>query len=136
KENQLAMETIRVEEYKRSTFKVSLDVNKETYTKKDSLVIRGKAEMLSGAPLIDAEVKLKITVNGYGGAYKKINMGSRTVRTNSQGIFEFKIPLSHSELRDLERFTAYYTVDVVNQTGELQTAASHYSYSDKPWNLR
>lgn len=136
KENQLAMETIRVEEYKRSTFKVSLDVNKETYTKKDSLVIRGKAEMLSGAPLIDAEVKLKMTVNGYGRTYKKINMGSRTVRTNSQGVFEFKIPLSHSELRDLERFTAYYTVDVVNQTGELQTAASHYSYSDKPWNLR
>src|SRR5690606_29654085 len=48
---------VRVEEYKRPTFKVTLDTNKETYSKKDTAVFKGNAAMLSGAPLIDAEVK-------------------------------------------------------------------------------
>src|SRR5690606_37084294 len=51
----------QVEEYKRPTFKVTFDTNKETYTLRDTAVFTGAVEMLSGAALPDATVKYNIT---------------------------------------------------------------------------
>lgn len=126
---------VRVEEYKRPTFKVTLDTNKETYSKKDTAVFKGNAAMLSGAPLIDAEVKYKVQVSSYQRRYRQFEIADTSTFTDEHGNFEFKIPLMDTALAELTNFTLSYTVEVVNQTGEMQSISAAYTYADKPWNL-
>jgi len=137
KNQQIGNKYFRVEEYKRPTFKVQLEVNKETYTRKDTAIFKGKAEMLSGAPLIDAEVRIKIEVSGIGSRYSRSrNISTDTIFTDQKGNFEFKIPLMDSTYKGMENAFFRFTADVVNQTGELQTAMGSYQFSNKPWRIQ
>lgn len=135
KDEDFGQQYVRVEEYKRPTFKVTLDTNKETYSKKDTAVFKGNAAMLSGAPLIDAEVKYKVQVNSYQRRYRQFEIANTSTFTDEHGNFEFKIPLMDTALAELTNFTLSYTVEVVNQTGEMQSISAAYTYAEKPWNL-
>lgn len=126
---------IQVEEYKRPTFKVTLDTIRETYSKRDTLEIRGKALMLSGAPLIDATVNYKINASAYARRYRNFMLRDSSSRTDSDGNFVIKVPLSDTALTEFDNFNLGFSIDVVNQTGEMQTAAASYIYSSKPWIL-
>ncbi|HMR17681.1 MAG TPA: MG2 domain-containing protein [Sphingobacterium sp.] len=133
-EQQISTHRFRVEEYKRPTFKVNLETNKETYTLKDSAVFTGLAETLSGAPLAGAAVRYK--VNFYHFLQRKsIVFADTTIVADDKGKFRLIVPLMDSVFADLTDFTLQYTAEVVNQTGEMQAASSSYRFSTKPWNI-
>lgn len=121
-------EYIRVEEYKRPTFKVTLTA-KDTYAVGDTLVLKGLVETFSGLPVPDAQVKwnnertrwvwlrtaadedLNRTLNG-------------ELTTDAEGRFEIVVPL------DAEgRYKT--SVEVTASNGETATAA-HAMYVGKP----
>ena len=124
----------RVEEYKRPTFKVEFEPNKETYTHKDTAVFVGKVESLAGAKLSDASVRYK--VNFYNSKdYKTVNYVDSLIQTNDEGKFHIKIPLSDTVFSRLHDFRLNYSVEVTNQSGEMQQASDGYNFTTKPWRI-
>jgi TonB-dependent SusC/RagA subfamily outer membrane receptor len=124
----------RVEEYKRPTFKVEFEPNKDTYTHTDTAVFVGKVESLAGAKLSDASVRYKI--NFYNSKdYKTVNYVDSLIQTNEEGKFYIKISLSDTVFSRLNDFRLNYSVEVTNQTGEMQQASESYRFTTKPWNI-
>ncbi|MBE8715452.1 alpha-2-macroglobulin family protein [Sphingobacterium hungaricum] len=130
---QIGNEYFRVEEYKRPTFKVDFDENKETYTKKDTAVFIGKAVSLSGANLSDAFVKYKVSY--YNKNYNQIIHLDSSMTTDSEGKFKISFPLSDTLFRNLDEINFTIEAIVTNQNGEVQNVNTHYNYSAKPWVL-
>ncbi|MGN0003302.1 MAG: alpha-2-macroglobulin family protein [Sphingobacterium composti] len=124
----------RVEEYKRPTFKVEFEQNKETYTHADTAIFVGKVESLAGAKLADASVRYKIDFYSTKN-YRTINYVDSLIQTDQEGKFFIKVPLSDSTFNKLDDFTLNYSVEVTNQTGEMQQAAGYYRFTTKPWNI-
>lgn len=121
----------RVEEYKRPTFKVSFETNKETYTLQDTAVFVGLAETLSGAPLSEATVNYK--VNFYHTALRKtVNFADSTIIVDQNGKFIINVPLTDSIFQGLTSFSLDYSAEVINQTGETQAANGSYRFSTRP----
>lgn len=132
--NESGSHYFRVEEYKRPTFKVEFEQNKETYTHADTAVFVGKVESLAGAKLSDASVRYK--VNFYNNkTYKNINYIDSLIETNDEGKFYIKIPLSDTVFSRLNDFRLNYSVEVTNQSGEMQQASDGYNFTTKPWRL-
>jgi len=136
KDLQLGEISFRVEEYKRPTFEVKLETNKETYRKKDTAVFQGQAMSLNGAPLVGASVHYKVNYSARGQQYKNGLFVDSTTTTNELGKFTIKVPLMDSTFHTFTDFRLNYEVEVVNQNGEMQSAASSYQYSDKPWRIQ
>lgn len=132
---QLHTQRIRVEEYKRPTFKASFDVNKETYTLRDTAIFTGLAETLSGVPLVDASVRYKVSFY-HPSQGKTVIFADTTTNVDDQGKFRITVPLMDSLFVGLTDFTLQYSAEVVNQTGEMQAASGSYRFADKPWNIR
>ena len=129
---QVNTQRIRVEEYKRPTFKTSFETNKETYTLRDTAVFTGLAETLSGVPLVDATVHYK--VNFYHTKQQKtVSFADTTTTVDDKGKFRIAVPLMDMIFTDLTDFTLQYTAEVVSQTGEMQAASERYRFSAKPW---
>lgn len=127
--------TIRVEEYKRPTFKATFDINKETYTSQDTAVFTGTAETLSGVPLTDATVHYK--VDFYAPSQRKnISVADTTTYVQDDGKFHIRVPLMDSAFHGLSDYTLRFSAEVVNQTGEMQSASSSYQFSTKPWRIQ
>jgi len=127
---------LRVEEYKRPTFKVEFEPNKETYTLKDTAVFVGKAESLAGAKLPDATVRY--TVKFYGGQkykYNTIDYLDTVTITDADGRFKIVVPLMDTIFRGLTDFSLSYTAEVSTPSGEMQSASGSYSFSTKPWRI-
>ncbi|NGM90393.1 alpha-2-macroglobulin, partial [Parapusillimonas sp. SGNA-6] len=127
---------LRVEEYKRPTFKVEFEPNKETYTLKDTAVFVGKAESLAGAKLPDATVRY--TVKFYGGKqykYRTINYLDTVTITDADGRFKIVVPLMDTIFRGLTDFSLSYTAEVSTPSGEMQSASGSYAFSTKPWRI-
>ncbi len=132
---QINTQRIRVEEYKRPTFKASFETNKDTYTFQDTAIFAGLAETLSGVPLVDAAVQYQ--VNLYHPLQRKtISIADSTTAADDKGKFRIAVPLMDSTFVGLTDFTLQYSVEVVNQTGEMQAASGSYRFSTKPWNIR
>ncbi len=125
---------LRVEEYKRPTFKVEFEPNKETYTLKDTAVFIGKAESLAGAKLPDASVRY--TVRFYSNIhYKTINYLDTVTTTDAEGKFRIVVPLTDTVFRDLTNFWLNFKAEVSNQSGEMQSASGSYAFAAKPWRI-
>lgn len=127
--NHLTSKTISVEEYKRPTFSVQFDENKQTYTKQDTAIFTGSVKSLSGANLSHISVKYKVT---FSRNYKQIDYRDTLTTTDSAGTFSFRIPLTDTLFRQQSDFTLQLHAEAINQTGEIQTASSRYRYADKP----
>jgi TonB-dependent SusC/RagA subfamily outer membrane receptor len=124
----------RIEEYKRPTFKVEFEPNKETYTQQDTAIFVGKAETLAGARLSHASVRYK--VNFYNSKdYKTINYVDSLIQTDEEGKFYIKIPLSDSIFNTIKYFRLNYSAVVTNQSGEMQQASDGYNFTTKPWKI-
>ncbi len=132
---ELTTHYIQVEEYKRPTFKVHFETNKETYIKKDTAKFIGIAEMLSGAKVINGEVRYKVHVNSFEPRLRNLLYKDSTVFTDESGKFVISIPLSDTTFKNFKEFNFQIIADVVNQTGELQSARMNYTYISKPWML-
>lgn len=133
--NQIGFHFIRVEEYKRPTFKVSFDENKDTYKRSDIAVFSGKAESLSGANLSGATVNYIVNISSHSPRYKSFLFTDSSVIADENGKFSIKVPLEDTALMKYENFTISITAEVVNQTGEMQSGFTFYTYSDKPWRI-
>ncbi|MBE8719185.1 alpha-2-macroglobulin family protein [Sphingobacterium pedocola] len=129
--NRLAEKIFSVEEYKRPTFKVSFDENKQTYTKQDTAIFTGTAESLSGASLSNISVKYNVSFYDTR-TYRQINYLDTVTTTDATGKFTFRIPLMDTVFRDQSDFTLQFQAEALNETGEIQTSSGSYSYSDKP----
>ncbi|WP_313191141.1 alpha-2-macroglobulin family protein [Sphingobacterium sp.] len=130
---QIGYHYLSVEEYKRPTFSVKFDPNKETYKRSDIAEFKGKVESYSGVPLVGASVNYKVRINSYGRNYTNFTLADSSIIANEQGKFSIRIPLEDTALNKLEDFNISVTAEVVNQTGEMQQASVFYTYSDKPW---
>ncbi|MFD2553034.1 alpha-2-macroglobulin family protein [Sphingobacterium tabacisoli] len=125
----------QVEEYKRPTFKVTFDTNKETYTLRDTAVFTGAVEMLSGAALPDATVKYNITF--YSNKHHQyVTYADSTTTTDAEGKFSFKVALMDSTFKGLNNFYLQYNAEVTSQSGEMQATAGQYSFSTRPWQIQ
>ncbi|TJZ61463.1 alpha-2-macroglobulin [Sphingobacterium olei] len=129
--NRLAEKIFSVEEYKRPTFKVSFDENKQTYTKRDTAIFTGTAESLSGASLSHISVKYKVSFYD-NRTYRQINYLDTVTTTDAMGKFYFRVPLMDTIFRNQSDFTLQFQAEAINETGEIQTSLGFYSYSDRP----
>src|SRR5690606_33828568 len=128
---QINIYRFRVEEYKRPTFKVTFETNKETYTLKDTALFTGIAESLSRAPLANASVNYKVSFY-HTAQRKQIVFADTSITADDKGKFYIRVPLMDTIFAKLSQFSLQYTAEVVNQTGEMQAASGYYYFSDKP----
>ncbi len=125
----------QVEEYKRPTFKVTFDTNKETYTLQDTALFTGSVEMLSGAALPDATVKYSITF--YSSKLRQyVTYMDSTTTTDTAGKFAFKVALTDSTFKGLDNFSLQYNAEVTSQSGEMQATSDQYNFSTRPWQIQ
>lgn len=123
--------SLRVEEYKRPTFEVSLDSLKSSYQLGDSVNMMGLARTFSGTPVPHANVKYRI--DGMEGVYwrghiNKFHTVSGETTTDAEG--RFVIPVcffadkkqGDSELNPLYEITA----EVTSMAGETHSATMRF----------
>lgn len=126
----------RVEEYKRPTFKVNFETNKETYKLRDTAVFTGNAESFAGVPIALANVQYKVEFYGRSGNYLQKLLLDTLTQTDQQGKFQLRIPLNDSSMFRYTDFSLSYVAEVTSPSGEMQSANGNYVYADKPWNIQ
>ncbi|MDH6357121.1 alpha-2-macroglobulin family protein [Parabacteroides sp. PF5-9] len=129
---------IRVEEYKRPTFKVDFLPVKEEIAFGDEVRLNGKVQTFSGASLQSGEVTWRITRTplwprmGWGGQTEQVGYGTTTVTGDGSFSFVFK-PEKREQQQPLwwslyERFEV--TATVTDSKGETQEAYSLFSVGE------
>jgi hypothetical protein len=118
--------TIRVEEYKRPTFDVTIDALTGSYRTGDSVSFTGVATMLNGVALGDAtyEYSLKRTQWHWwrgGGAGETIASGKGT--TGDNGRFTIETLLATQRPNDKNNYRYTLEVDVTSAAGETQQSS-------------
>lgn len=126
---------VKVEEYKRPTFKVDFPEVNEKYSAGDTLAVRGKASTYSGLPVQGAKVKYKVVrrtalwwVSGHGydearpgyfGRQSEVVYESEAL-TAGDGSFDVDIPLViPSEVKNWRMFYNFVVeADVTDMSGE------------------
>ena len=116
--NGQASEYIRVEEYKRPTFKITFPKVNERYTWGDTVVVKATAKTYAGVPVQGAKVEYKVTRRnqmwwrGASSSDKLVKTDSTVTRED--GTFEVEIPLevAESEKNDFMRIARFFNFDV------------------------
>lgn len=124
--------SVQVEEYKRPTFDIVFDAQKDSYRLGDSVQVKGKASSFSGVPLQGSKLDYTVTRSryswwwGYDGGNTPLASGS--VIIGADGDFDIPVRLQKDEDEDEmdEDYEIYYVyrieASVTNQAGETQTA--------------
>lgn len=128
--------SIQVEEYKRPTFSVNFETNKETYKLRDTAVFIGHAKSFAGVPIALANVRYTIQFHGQSGKYLRKEVLDTITQTDPEGKFYIRIPLTDSSMLTTERFSLNYKAEVTSPSGEMQSADGNYVYASKPWNIQ
>lgn len=121
---------IKVEEYKRPTFKVTFEANKSTYTKADTAVFIGKVGSLTGIPVPNSTVNYTVDIKADSPYFN--NKTDSTTISDSLGNFIIAIPLMDSIYSEHKQFTIRINAEAKNPSEEIQTAYTSYSYHDQP----
>ena len=116
-----------VEEYKRPTFRVVLEKNKETLQVGDKATFKGYVESLSGARLNDAIIHYHFERN-----YGTIQEDFDTIKTDQNGEFVIEKLLKGKE--NIESVFLYVTA--ILQTGESQETSSNFYYGKNPYDIK
>lgn len=141
--------TIKVEEYKRPTFKVEFDTLKDQYKLGDIVTLSGNAADYSGSSVENAEVKYRISREVFNPYYRshyynnyfnseKIEITNGNVKTNSDGSFSINFKALNDELQLQEKGVSYYFTihaDVTDITGETQSGNMSLKLTDSYLNL-
>ncbi|MHC8947905.1 alpha-2-macroglobulin family protein [Sphingobacterium hungaricum] len=127
---------LAVEEYKRPTFKIEFEENKDTYTKKDTAVFIGNVISLAGENVSDAFVKYTVSYGGfYNNKYNQIiHLDSSTIVSPS-GEFIISFPLSDTSFINQKTISFEIEATATNSNGEIQSKRVYYNYNDKPWRI-
>ncbi|MBR4367236.1 MAG: hypothetical protein IKP43_10720 [Bacteroidaceae bacterium] len=142
--------SILVEEYKRPTFKVKFEEYTQPYKLGETISVEGIATSYSGVPVSNAKVKYRIKraaawwwmfmnqyweVGGFHGRYSERAYFTRETTTNDKGHFFIDVPMqlpyesgSHPVFMDI-----IAEVDVVDTTGEMQSAQTRFPLSNKDY---
>jgi uncharacterized protein YfaS (alpha-2-macroglobulin family) len=122
--------SISVEEYVRPKFEVKFDNFEKNYRLGDSIVVTGKAQSFTEAPVTDAKVTFRVQrqPKWFGWYYRDINrMGTEiangTVTTNDKGVFEIRFKAKPDETIEKNEnlaFTYQIWADVTDISGETQ----------------
>lgn len=123
-----------VEEYKRPTFKVTFEPNKNTYTKSDTAIFIGKVESLTGVPIPNSTIKYTINISSYSPSFEKKIEGSIT--SDVKGEFSLSIPLTDSIYQKLSYFNISIHAEAKSPSEEIQKAFINYYYNDQPKVIR
>ncbi len=126
-----ASTSIRIEEYKRPTFRVALPEVKDTYNAGDTLRLRAKAESFAGVGVQDAVVKYTVRRspalwwrfrNWDDDAMRETVIGSGTGTTSDDGTFEIDVPLTMPDAKNHRAMFFNFTVEatVTDLAGETQ----------------
>lgn len=86
---------IKVEDYKRPTFDVTLEKEGEDEELGDTAVIRGTVKMYSGVPVANAKVTYKVNRSNawWIGGYDGMTLLKDTLFTDADGTFQARMPL-------------------------------------------
>ncbi len=134
-----AYHSIRVEEYKRPTFEVTLDEP----IMGDSITFKGRALTYAGVPVRNAQVTGEYQwVEGWWAYYR--SMGSTyhvpmhidTLKTDEDGRFSVSIPCTDLSKMEKQRgMNLRFTVDVLSSMGETQHGQRTATLCSKPLRL-
>lgn len=123
-----ASTSIRVEEYKRPTFAVTIHPLKEAYCLGDTVCITGKVETFNGVSVQD--VDLAYVVNRSAGMYrwpvKWQPVVSDTIRLDAEGNFSFPVVMKGA---DENGYFASFQVSVTVTDGAGETQAESYEWT-------
>lgn len=139
--------TIRVEEYKRPTFKVGFEDYEEKYAPGDTITLKGYARTYAGVSLQGAKVSYKVLRKKaiwwyWGNSDNEAQVLSRgKVTTDTNGCFEVKVPfilpknVMDKIVRGMRVDANYYTFEVratvTDQAGESQEVEQSLPISTK-----
>lgn len=130
--------SIRVEEYKRPTFDVTLEKPVMGYANGDTVMVKGTARTYSGMPVADAKVAYSVRRNlsWWWRSYEKEdgNLLNDTVVTASDGTFSIKMPMvmPQSATAFIPRFYSIdATASVTDNAGETHSATMSLPLSNR-----
>lgn len=133
--------SVRVEEYKRPTFRVDIAKSTDKYAAGDTVRLKGTARSFAGVPVQNASVALRVVRRpamfwrGMGGEMRQETVLNDTVQTTAAGEFEVKVPIVIPDTYD-EHPRRYYmfdvAADVTDVAGETRHAEASLPYSDHP----
>lgn len=132
---------VRVEEYKRPTFYVSIEKPSEGYQPGDTLNLKGKAVSYAGVPINNAKVVLSVRLTDW--FYDNIKHGELqddTITTDNKGEFNVKVPIVlPSDASSYADYWGYYRarVDAVvtDVNGESQETTTFIPISRRKTKL-
>ena len=149
-----AMESIRVEEYKRPTFDVIINDYSETYKAGETISIEGCACSFAGIPISFANIKYRVKraaawwwrflnpyweVGGYYGRYGESEYYTGEAMTDEDGHFKIDVPmlLADNQYQAEKLGPVFMNIvveaDVIDSTGEMQTGRKELPLSNKEY---
>lgn len=127
--------TLRVEEYKRPTFEVSIDKPEGKYSLGDTVSLMGSVKAYSGFALTGAKVEYEVKRMRYFWWRQEAADESSyrdTTATDAAGKFTLRIPLTYEEQKSGRRIYRYeISVSATSSAGETQTASTLLAAGDK-----
>lgn len=124
---------VKVEEYKRPTFKVSIDDNKDVVRIGDMLHVRGRAATITGEPLRHATVAWTADIMSTRDWHRLLRNASDTVQTDHDGLFAIDLPITSQEpyapTDDVYRTKIH--AYVTDSRGESHDVEKNYRFSQK-----
>lgn len=131
---------LRVEEYRRPTFKVEVATAQEGYRQADSVGLSGRAMTFSGVPLQNAIVKYRVEYRNVSFWYRYAagwNMAeSGVLTTDDDGGFRLKTYLDPDKMKRNNRLLEYrITADVTSGAGETQQGECRMVVSENTFGL-
>jgi len=127
--NDRISKNLKVEEYKRPTFEISLTPEKENYNLTDSIIYKGKVSTYTGFALpltkinYDVVRNLNFVANAGNLDYRKQDVLNDTLLTDANGEFSIKFkaePYDFIKLKD-QRITYQLNVSATDAGGETQS---------------
>lgn len=112
---------LRVEQYKRPTFKITIDDNHKRIARGDTVMIAGQATTMTGTPLHNATVTYRLDAR---------MPFQDTISTDSEGRFKIAIPTG-----DQRNWYYRLTIQVTDMTGESHDEMVQFSVSGRPVRL-
>lgn len=133
--------SFRVEEYKRPTFSVELEMPSEAYQEGDTVRLKGQAKTFSGVPVSGAKVSADISCFRPFWCRWDDNAGSSqssyATQTDEEGRFEIKVPMETPAMEH-PRFAGRYNIyhflvnaTVTSLAGESRESSITIPLSDK-----
>ncbi|MDD4847984.1 MAG: MG2 domain-containing protein [Bacteroidales bacterium] len=138
-----AYQTIRVEEYKRPRFEVTMETPTTELALNDTIEIHGKSMMLNGLPLQKATVRYSVNRSCFRPwrffffDVQKEEIFSGTTEAQDDGTFLMPFvakSASNDNGKCFYRFTI--SAEVVDMTGEVQQAETNVFIGKEPLNVR